>query len=71
MKTKTRRYNVTRIVYDLDNSNSLNELDLPPNISINVPDDIQDADSLQDYIADRISDITGFCIFSFNYKRLN
>jgi len=70
MKTKTKRYNVTRIVYDTDNSNSLNELDLPPNISINVPDDIQDADSLQDYIADRISDITGFCIFSFNYKQL-
>lgn len=51
-----RKYTVTDIQYDTDGE----EVDLPKELKIVIPKDIEDDDIL-DYISDEISNRTGFC----------
>lgn len=50
-------YTVTDIIYDTDGE----DVDLPSELVINVPNDITDEQEIDDYISDEISSITGFC----------
>lgn len=44
--------------------------ELPQRLLIVVPEHVpSDPDSIQDYLSDRLSDITGWCHFGFDFNR--
>ncbi len=55
-------YQVTDIVYETDGAKVI----LPKEMSINVPDDLEDDYSKIEFISDEISNITGFCHKGFS-----
>lgn len=55
-------YLVTDIEYDTDGE----EVDLPTTLEIPVPND---EENIEDFISDKISDLTGFCHFGFNFVK--
>ena len=55
-------YKVTDIEYDTDGE----EIDLPKELSINVPDDLEEDYDKVEFISDEISNITGFCHKGFS-----
>ena len=61
----TIAYEVCSICYDLDADVDENELDLPKHLVIEVPQDEQDIES---YLADKISDKSGYCVWQFEFK---
>ena len=56
------KYTAIDINYDTDGEN----VDLPKEIEVNVPDDITDEIEILDFIGDKITDTTGFCHFGFS-----
>jgi hypothetical protein len=59
---------VQNIKYDTDNEN----VSLPETLTINLPINIvDDIEEMEEYIADKISDETGFCHYSFTYYLQN
>lgn len=55
------KYEVTNIKYDTDGE----EVELPENLSIDVPEDITEPEEVEEYISDEISNQTGFCHLGF------
>lgn len=55
-------YKITDIEYDTDGE----DVDLPAELEIDVPDDLLDKDDIEEYISDEISNMTGFCHYGFN-----
>ena len=55
-------YKVTNIQYDTDGEN----IDLPEELTIDVPDNLKDDYEKVEFISDEISKITGFCHFGFS-----
>lgn len=55
------KYLVTDIIYDTDGE----DINLPNEIEINVPDGIN-GDEADEYISDKICEITGFCHKGFS-----
>ena len=53
----SKTYIVTDIDYDTDGE----EVYLPKNLTIDVPDDIEDEDEINEFIEDKITTMTGFC----------
>ena len=56
------KYIVSNIEYDTDGEN----VDLPGQIEIEVPDEIKEYGEIEQYVSDAISDITGFCHKGFS-----
>ena len=55
---------VKNIKWDTDGEN----IPLPKTLELELPKDIQnDIEEVEEYIADEISNITGFCHYSFKY----
>jgi hypothetical protein len=59
------KYNVTDIDFDTDGE----EVDLPNELVIDVPNEITDADEIHEYIEDEISKITGYCHNGFVFEK--
>jgi len=57
-----RIFEVTNIKWDTDGR----KIKLPKFLTVIVPEDITDNEETLDFISDKISDITGYCHFSFN-----
>jgi len=55
-------YTVTDIIYDTDGE----DVDLPTELKINVPDELEDGYEINEFISDEISNITGFCHKGFS-----
>jgi len=55
------KYTVTDIQYDTDGE----EVDLPTELEIEVPNDLEGQEA-DDFISDKISDVTGFCHKGFS-----
>jgi len=51
------KYLVTDIIYDTDGE----DINLPEELEIEVPEDIEDGYEINEFISDEISNITGFC----------
>jgi hypothetical protein len=65
--TSTIHYIVFDIKYDIDD---IDDIELPKKISIPVDINIaKDTDQLEEYLADQISNITGYCHFGFHYRK--
>jgi len=57
-----KTYKVTDIVWDMDEKH----VDLPTELEINVPNDIDDdVESVNEYISNEITNITSFCHLGF------
>ena len=54
-------YVATNIEWDTDGE----DIDLPNTLEIDVPDST-DAEDIDEYISDELSNITGFCYFGFS-----
>lgn len=54
-------YTVTNIKYDTDGE----DIDLPKELKIDVPNDLTERDEIEEYINDEISNKTGFCHLGF------
>lgn len=52
---------VLNIQYDTDGE----EVDLPVELEIEVPDNLTDKEEIHEYLSNEISNITGFCHFGF------
>ena len=52
------KYLITNIKFDTDGEYID---DLPETLEINVPNNITDEDEIDEYLSDKISDITGWC----------
>ena len=65
---KSKKYIVQNIVYDTDGE----KLTLPASLVIEVPKDarLTEGYTLQDYLCDHITNMTGWCVYSFGYKLL-
>ena len=61
-----RTFKVFDISYDTDG----NDVELPDELLIEVPDDL-DVDEILDYLCDKISDITEYCHHGFNFTFLS
>ena len=62
------KYLITDIEYDTDGE----EIDLPTELEIEVPDIItSEEEELNDFIGDKISEITGFCHTGFVKQLVN
>lgn len=53
------KYIVTNIEYDTDDTDDTS--DLPKELIITVPSDVEGDENIEQYISDKISDQTGFC----------
>ena len=51
------KYTVSDIKYDTDGE----DVSLPKELEIEVPEEIEDGYEIDEYISDKISDLTGFC----------
>jgi len=58
-------YTVTDISFDTDGE----DVDLPTEMEIDVPNDIVDTDEIYDYIENEISNQTGFCHNGFVFDK--
>lgn len=58
-------YTVKNIKYDTDGE----DINLPPELDIIVPDKITSIFDIDEYLSDKISDLTGFCHFGFTYDK--
>lgn len=54
-------YKVNSIQWDTDDE----DVKLPTELTVNVPDGITEHDDVLDYISDRITGMTDFCHFGF------
>ncbi len=54
-------YKVNSIQWDTDDE----DVKLPTELTVNVPDGITEHDDVLDYISDRITEMTDFCHFGF------
>ena len=52
---------VTDITYDTDGE----VVELPTELEIEVPDEITDQEDIEEFLADEISKITGYCHYGF------
>jgi hypothetical protein len=71
MKTKTYNYKINTIAYDLGSEwKGFNKPVLPDCLIIeNVPKEVADSPiELEAYLADKISDHTGFCVEHFFFS---
>lgn len=55
-----KTYTVTDIKWDTDGEDA-EELGLPEEMTVEVPDEMTDAGEILEYIEDALSDATGFC----------
>lgn len=55
---------VSNVQFDTDGE----EVDLPVEFEIEIPNDIVEEQEIDDYVSDEISNITGFCHFGFEMK---
>jgi hypothetical protein len=55
-------YKVTDIQYDTDGE----DVTLPTEMNVTVPDEIENSYEIEEYISDRISEFTGFCHKGFS-----
>lgn len=70
-ENNSRTFEVTDIIYDADGGDVS---DLPKKLTIVIPDDIDinDEYTVNEYISDEISNITGFCHKGFStFPELN
>lgn len=58
-----KKYIVSDIIYDTDGE----DVDLPSELTIEVPDDVEQ-DDIEEYIGDKISDKTGFCHIGYTVE---
>ena len=58
------KYKVTVSSYDTDGE----DIDLPKELEICVPEDISDVVDIENNLSDEISNITGFCHNGFTYE---
>lgn len=56
------KYTITDIQYDTDGE----DVKLPSELTINVPEEITEPEEIDDYISDEISNVTGFCHKGFS-----
>lgn len=56
------QYIVTNIKYDTDGE----DVDLPQEMTIDVPDDITDPIEIEEYLSDEISRRTNYCHFGYS-----
>ena len=56
------KYIISNIEYDTDGE----DINLPEELEIDVPNELKDADEIDDFISDEISNITGFCHKGFS-----
>ena len=71
MKTKTKNYEVSKIRYDYGSENcGFSKPELPSCLIIeDVPSDVSNSPiELEDYLANEISNKTGFCVETFLFK---
>jgi hypothetical protein len=61
-----KNYTVHVTEYDTDEDD---DVSLPLTLSIIVPDDITDEDDIEEYLADEISNLTGYCHKGFSYEK--
>jgi hypothetical protein len=59
-----KRVTVTDITYDTDGEN----IDLPKELTVELPEDVITDDDISEYVSDYISNYTGYCHFGFNLK---
>jgi len=60
-------YKVTDITYDTDGG----DVDLPTELDITVPNDLEDKEEIIEFISDEISNVTGFCHLGFSVPKLD
>ncbi len=63
-----KSYKVYNIKWDCSSKETISRL--PKDIEIEVPNDFQEEPEISDWLSDRISDITGWCHFGFEYEPL-
>lgn len=56
------KYTVSNIKYDTDGE----DVQLPEELIINVPEDVTDPYEIDEFISDEISNLTGFCHKGFS-----
>lgn len=59
-----KRVTAVDIKYDTDGEN----IDLPRELTVELPDDVITDDDISEYVSDYISNHTGYCHFGFNLK---
>ena len=57
---------VTNIVYDTESDGEIHDVDLPTEMTLDIPNNVD----IEDEIADVISDKTGWCVEGYNYEIL-
>ncbi len=57
-------YLASNIKYDTDNE----DVNLPKEIEINVPDDIKGVGNIVEFISDEITEITSFLVIRFTFQ---
>jgi len=65
MENTDREYSVFNIEYDMDGEPVIPNP--PTELNMNVPADIVD---VEEFIADTISNVTGWCVFGFDYEEI-
>jgi hypothetical protein len=58
---------VTEIKYDTDGE----EVDLPTQLEIEIPNEITEYLDIEEFVSDEISNITGFCHYGFEIKLID
>lgn len=62
-----RTFIVTDIDWDIDGE----DIELPEEITIAIPEDEElEEDEIQEYLSDKVSDVTGFLHFGFTFKQI-
>lgn len=56
------KYIITDISWDTDGE----DVDLPEEMEIDVPDDLNSYEEIEEYISDKLSEETGFCHLGFS-----
>lgn len=65
-----KSYLITQIVYDFgDEHNGFMKPSVPSELVLEAPNEIT-TDELEDYLANEISDKTGFCVDCFVFKTI-
>lgn len=57
-----KEFVITDIKYDTDGE----KVDLPNELKVSVPDELESYEEIEEFISDEISNITGFCHYGFS-----
>lgn len=64
-------YNVKNISYDFEDTEGYDEKSIPKNLIVEINEECDSDDSLCSAISDEIANMTGLCVFDYDYESVS